>query len=91
MKQEYLSWAIFNAVEHQLDLTVCLQVDLGAKAVELLMEGKGGRAVGIEKGIIVDARYFKMYLRDHINFSKICMIYQKNYLYKMCCFKILGG
>ncbi|WP_186309558.1 6-phosphofructokinase, partial [Macrococcoides caseolyticum] len=28
---------------------------LGAKAVELLMEGKGGRAVGMEDGEVVDA------------------------------------
>ncbi|MGV3464722.1 MAG: 6-phosphofructokinase [Heyndrickxia sp.] len=38
---------------------------LGAKAVELLMEGKGGRAVGIEKNEIVDYDIIEALSRKH--------------------------
>ncbi|SFB17340.1 MULTISPECIES: 6-phosphofructokinase [unclassified Bacillus (in: firmicutes)] len=38
---------------------------LGAKAVELLIEGKGGRAVGIEKNILVDYDIIEALGRKH--------------------------
>jgi 6-phosphofructokinase 1 len=47
---------------------------LGARAVELLMEGKGGRAVGIEKNAIVDYDIIEALGRSHtldLNLSKL--------------------
>ncbi|TDL34330.1 6-phosphofructokinase [Jeotgalibacillus sp. S-D1] len=38
---------------------------LGAKAVELLMEGKGGRAVGIEKNVLVDYDIIEALKMEH--------------------------
>ena len=38
---------------------------LGARAVELLLEGKGGRAVGIEKNVIVDYDIIEALGRKH--------------------------
>ncbi|WP_075982546.1 6-phosphofructokinase [Bacillus massilinigeriensis] len=43
---------------------------LGAKAVELLLEGKGGRAVGIEKNELVDYDIIEVLSRKHaINYD----------------------
>jgi 6-phosphofructokinase 1 len=38
---------------------------LGARAVELLIEGKGGRAVGIEKNKLVDYDIIEALAREH--------------------------
>jgi 6-phosphofructokinase 1 len=38
---------------------------LGAKAVELLIEGKGGRAVGIESNLLVDYDIIEILAREH--------------------------
>jgi 6-phosphofructokinase 1 len=38
---------------------------LGARAVELLIEGKGGRAVGIEKNTLVDYDIVEALERKH--------------------------
>ena len=38
---------------------------LGAHAVELLLEGKGGRAVGIQKNVLVDHDIIEVLRRPH--------------------------
>ena len=38
---------------------------LGARAVELLLEGKGGKAVGIEQNILVDYDIIEALAKQH--------------------------
>lgn len=47
---------------------------LGAKAVELLMEGKGGRAVGIEKNAVVDYDIIEALERSHVLDSELSIL-----------------
>ena len=64
-------------VDHQAQDRV-LASRLGARAVELLIAGKGGRCVGIQDNKLVDHDIIEA-LAQSIQSIKICINYLKNY------------